>query len=322
MRGRERDQPLRHGDAVERRPDRRRAAQARRRERDELVAPGRGGGHALRASRGCSCRSPCADARAARRRPRSSLRLQVDEGVEVGPELAVVGVARDHLGRHAVGVTVNRTRQRLPTGSSGTRSVAVPSGGTTIRATGSPRTLASDAREPPGEERGVARVRGRRAGGRPCSGGASRSPCGPTRCRSDRGRSPASATRAARSAATAWCRGRRARRPPRPASRSRRAGRRAGRRFPRPSCARCRRRRRGPASRRCRPASARTCSRRRPTRRLKNSFWLTVNRSARPVQRTATSSRARDAAVDPVARDAADALEERTLARAEHAVRA
>ena len=57
-------------DPVERRLDRAFAAPARRRERDQLVAAGLG--EAERASRGCSCRRRCVDARAARRRRRFS----------------------------------------------------------------------------------------------------------------------------------------------------------------------------------------------------------------------------------------------------------
>ena len=74
-------------DPVERRADRGRAAQARRRERDELVPARRRPRTCRRASRGCSSRSPCAGGRAARRRRRSSRRLLVDERVEVGAEL-------------------------------------------------------------------------------------------------------------------------------------------------------------------------------------------------------------------------------------------
>ena len=72
-------------------------------------APGRGGSSARtrraraarlrprpsrRASRGCSSRSPCADARAARRRRRSSCRPVVHERVEVRTERPHVGAAR------------------------------------------------------------------------------------------------------------------------------------------------------------------------------------------------------------------------------------
>ena len=65
-----------------------RRARARRRRR----TPSR------RASRGCSCRSPSADARAGRRRRRPSCRLLVHELVEVHAELAPVGAVGQDVG--------------------------------------------------------------------------------------------------------------------------------------------------------------------------------------------------------------------------------
>ena len=170
------------GMPAERVPDPLRAAQARRREGDDLVPAAGGLGHARRATLGCSCRSPSVGARAARRRRRSSSRLVV-ERVEVHPETAVVASARH--GRRSV--TSNLTRQTPFSGSSGTRSDASSGAWNRTRATGSPPT---DATTVWGARKRVASLWSATSSSPArCSFGERSRRTGPTRCRSGRARS-------------------------------------------------------------------------------------------------------------------------------------
>ena len=216
-----------------------------------------------RASRGCSSRSRCAGGRAARRRRRSSRGLLVDERVEVRAQPRSSVLPGITSAGTSVGVTVKRTTQRPLAGSSGTRSVADPSGGTAIVATGCAADERGDPRQPPREQRRV-RVEADAQPAARAAERASRSPRGPTTCRSGRGRSrcvsDASGPRrrqsvVPRSSRATTC-------PSGVTDPSRSAYGRVHRSRPSGVAARSRRRRRGQASPRGRPASARTCSRR------------------------------------------------------------
>ena len=238
-------------------------AQAGRRERDELVRARRRPTPSRRASRGCSCRSPSAGARAGRRRRRSSCRLaRSTKRVEVHAELARRRSCRAWTSAGtSVGSTVKpHGAGAVRSGSSGTGSVtrARPAGRRSARPAGR-ATVASHVRGGPAKRVGseCSRTRERR---RPCTAAARhvtvRARPGvarvePVDLRQRR--------RAARSAARASSRARRARATApsgvtEPSS-SAYATRRRCRRRP---CARSRPGRRAPAARRTRRASART----------------------------------------------------------------